>query len=185
MYFVYAFMAAFVVAFGYKLYKAVTLYIRYGYLYKKIQKMGFAILNTLNELGYISSNINDLDVESQRQNKGDVICTLLGANNYENTLFAKALTELLEPVTSPRYLIIKTSFFRKQLNIENFYPVPEIFGDKKENVLVFKKYWTQYMGRNKLVYTRQVDGRKLLLKARLFHVYNAFKEVTKEVMVWK
>ncbi len=70
-------------------------------------------------------------------------------------------------------------------HIENFYPVPEIFGNKKENALVFQKKWEQYMGRNKLVFTRQVEGRKLLLKARLFHVHNAFKEVSKEVVVWR
>lgn len=184
-YFLYAFLAAFVVTFGYKLYKAVTLYWRYGYLSKKIKRMGLAILDSLNELGYIDTNRSEVEVESQQLSKGDVICTLVGANNYENTLFSKALTQLLKPVDSPRYLIIKTSFFRKRLNVENFYPVPEIFGDKKENALIFQKYWSKYMGRNKLIYTRHVDGRKLLLKARLFHVYNAFKEVTKEVMVWK
>ena len=184
-YFLYAFMAAFVVTFGYKLYKAVILYMRYGYLYKKIKKMGLVILYSLDELGYINTKMNDIIVESQQLNKGNVVCTLVGASNYENSLFSKALTELLEPIDSPRYLIIKTSIFRRHLNVENFYAVPEVFGDKKENALVFKKYWSQYMGRNKLVYTRQVDGRKLLLKARLFHVYNAFQEVTKEVIVWK
>ena len=185
IYVVYVFMAAFAARFGYKLYKAITLYLRYGYLYKKIRKMGLAILYTMNELNFLSTNFNDIEVDSQQLNKGDVVCNLVGANNYENALFSKTLTELLDPIESPRYLIIKTSIFRKRLNIENFYPVPDIFGDKKDNALVFQKYWTLFMGRNKLVYTRQVEGRKLLVKARLFHVYNAFKDVTKEVMVWK
>lgn len=184
-YFVYAFMAAFVFRFGYKLYKAVLLYVRHGFLHKKIWKMGLAILNTLHELNFLNTEIRNIEVISQLLNKGDVICSLVGATDYENALFSRALTELLDPVDSPRYLIIKTNFFRKRLKIENFYSVPELFGNKKENALVFQKQWAKYMGRNKLVFTRQVEGRKLLLKARLFHAYNAFKEVSKEVVVWK
>ncbi|SDG72686.1 hypothetical protein [Winogradskyella thalassocola] len=184
-YFIYALLAAFIGVFGYKLWKAAKLYIRHGYLYKKIGKMGLAILDTLDELGYITSGRASINVNSYVLGKGDVVCNLVGANALENSLFAKALTELLEPIESPRYLIVKTNFFRKRLDVENFYPVPELFGDKKENALVFQKHWKQYLGKNKLVFTRSVEGRKLLLKARLFHVYNAFKEVTKEVMVWK
>ena len=179
------FIYAFIFRFGYKLYKAISLYTRYGYLYSKIRKMGLTILNTLNELNFLNTDIRNIEVISQRLNKGDVVCSLVGTNDYENSLFSRALTELLDPVESPRYLIIKTSFFRRRLHIENFYPVPEIFGNKKENALVFQKKWEQYMGRNKLVFTRQVEGRKLLLKARLFHVHNAFKEVSKEVVVWR
>lgn len=184
-YFIYAFLGAFIFRFGYKLYKAVSLYLRYGYLHKRIRKKGLIILYTLNELKFLNTNIQTIKVVAQRVNKGDVVCSLVGANNYENALFSKALTEVLDPIDSPRYLIIKTNLFRKRLKTENFYPVPEIFGNKKENALVFKKYWTKYLGRNKLVFTRQIEGRKLLLKARLFHVYNAFKEVSKEVIVWK
>ncbi|MBF8148940.1 DEAD/DEAH box helicase family protein [Winogradskyella sp. F6397] len=184
-YFIYAFLAAAVGTFGYKFYKAVKLYLRHGYLYKKIGKMGLAILDTLDELGYVTSNRKHISVTSHLLGKGDVVCNLVGANALENSLFAKALSELIEPVESPRYLIIKTNIFRKRFDVENFYPVPEMFGDKKENALIFQNYWTNYLGKSKLFFTRSVEGRKLLLKARLYHVYNAFKEVTKEVVVWK
>ena len=185
LYFVYAFLAAFVAGFGYKFYKALKLYLRHGYLHKKINKIGLAILDTLNELNYLTSNRSNISVNSYRLGKGDVVCNLVGANALENSLYSKALTQLLEPIDSPRYLIIKTNLFRKRLDIENFYTVPEIFGDKKEKAIVFKKHWNHYLGRNKLVYTRSIEGRKLLLKARLFHIYNTFKKVTKEVLVWK
>ncbi len=185
VYFMYAFFIAFLATFGYKLYNAIKLYFRYGYLHKKIKKLGLIILNTLNELGYITTSKHSISVESVLVNNGDVTCRIIGGSLYENELFSKALSELLEPIKSPRYLIVKTNFFRKKLDIENFYPVPEIFGDKKSNVLVFQKYWRSILGTNKLFYTRQIDGRKLLLKARLFHVYNAFKKVSKEVLIWK
>ncbi|WP_179318779.1 DEAD/DEAH box helicase family protein [Winogradskyella helgolandensis] len=185
VYFIYALLAGFIGVFGYKLIKVLKLFIRHGYLYKKIGKMGLSILDTLNELGYITSTRTNITVSSYVLGKGDVVCNLVGANALENSLFSKALSQLLEPIASPRYLIVKTNFFRKRLDVENFYPVPELFGDKKENALVFQKYWNSYFGKTKLIFTRRIEGRKLLLKARLFHVYNAFKEVTKEVMVWK
>ncbi len=184
-YFLYTFLTAFLVSFGYKLYKAITLYIRYGYLDKKIKKMGLAILSTLYELGFMTTNRNSISIESRRIDNGDLICNLIGSSPFENSLFSTALSELIDPIKSPRYLIVKTSFFRRRLNIENFYAVPEIFGDKKANTLVFQKYWRINLGRNKLFYTRHIEGRRLLLKARLFHVYNAFKKVSKQVVVWR
>ena len=147
--------------------------------------MGLAILDALDDLKLLTTNKNNISVDSYVLNKGDVVCNLVGANALENSIFSNALTELLEPIDSPRYLIIKTNTFRKKLDVESFYPVPDIFGDKKEHAVLFQKHWTNYLGKNKLVYTRQFDGRKLLLKARLFHVYNAFSKMTKEVVVWK
>ncbi|WP_223032250.1 DEAD/DEAH box helicase family protein [Hanstruepera marina] len=185
VYFLYAFAMAFLATFGYKLYKAVKLYFRHGYLHKKIKKFGVIILNTLYELGYMTSSKRSVSVESILLNNGDVTCRIIGGSLYENELFSTALSELIDPIKSPRYLIVKTNFFRKKLDVENFYPVPEIFGDKKSNVLVFQKNWKFILGANKLFYTRQIEGRKLLLKARLFHVYNAFRKVSKEVLIWK
>ena len=184
-YFLYAFAGAFVWRFGYKLFKALKLYIRHGLMYKKIHKMGEVVVSSLDALGHINTPMQDLKVVSQQHDKGDVSCHLLGANRYENALFAKALTELLEGIDAPRYLLVKTSRFRKRLTLEHFYPVPEVFGEKKAHAKVFLKYWTHYFGANRLVYTRHKEGRKLLLKARLYHAHNAFKKETKAVLAWK
>lgn len=184
-YFVYSFLAYFLISFGRKLYKAITLYLRYGSLYKTIQKMGAVILDSLSDLGHLTTSKDQLTVVAARAGSRDVVCNLIGASTYENALFSSALSQLLDPIDSPRYLIIKTSFFRRRLNIENFYPVPELFGDKKKHALVFQNNWKKHIGRNKLFYTRHFEGRQLLLKARLFHVYNAFRKTTKEVTIWK
>ncbi|RLJ63407.1 helicase-like protein [Lacinutrix venerupis] len=185
LYFIYSLLVALFLTFGYKLYKAFKLYLRYGFLYKKIKKMGQTVLDTLNDLKLLNTNINNVYVTSQIYGRGDVVCNLVGANALENSIFNKALTQLLEPINSPRYLIVKTNLFRKKLDVESFYSVPDVFGDKKENALLFQKNWRKYLGRNKLIYTRRFDGRKLLLKARLYNVYNAFTKKTKEVLVWK
>jgi len=71
------------------------------------------------------------------------------------------------------------------MKLQNYYAVPTIFGTHKKNVLIFQKHWNKHMGRSKIFYTRHLEGRKLLLKARLYHVSNAFKKVTKNSVVWK
>ncbi|TYA74059.1 DEAD/DEAH box helicase family protein [Seonamhaeicola marinus] len=184
-YLLYAFIAAFIFKFGRNLYKALVLYIKHGYLDKKINKMGLVILDTMYELGLMTTNEFLVYVESERFDNGDVMCDLKGATLFENALFSNALAQLLDPVESPRYLIVKTNPFRKNLDIENFYPIPDIFGDKKKHALVFQQYWEHYLGKNRLIYTRTKVGRKLLLKARLFHVHNAFKKTTKKVVAWR
>ncbi|WP_152596267.1 hypothetical protein [Algibacter lectus] len=107
--------------------------------------MGLSILDTMVELNYITTNKEALIVTSSLVNKGDVSCSLLGGNAYESAVFSKALSEIINPINSPRYLIIKSSFFRKRLDIENFYPVPEIFGDKKTKAVVFKNIGTRIL----------------------------------------
>ena len=184
-YFIYSFFAFFLLTFGLRLYKAIKVYVQHGFLYRSIKKMGLTILDTLYDLGYMTTKKETVYVSSQNLSDGIIVCDLVGSNPYESTLFSNALQEILSPIESPRYLIIKTNLFKKTLNIENFFPVPELFGDKKENAIVFQKHWQTHIGRNKLFYTRHIEGRKLLLKARLYHVYNAFKKVSKEVTIWK
>ncbi len=185
LYFTYALLSTFVLNFGLKTYDALRIYIQYGLIHKKIEKMGEVILDTLFELGYMTSHRENITIQSELLSKGDVTCTVIGTTQYESTLFVNALEEVVQPIKNPRYLIIVKSFFRRTLKLENYYAVPTIFGSHKKDVLVFQKYWNKGMGRSKIFYTRHFEGRKLLLKARLYHVSNAFKKVTKNSVVWK
>lgn len=185
LFFIYILLASLIASFGVKLYKAVKLYIKHGFLYKEIHKFGDAILATLNTLNYLTTSIEILHVESYLENDGAIFCGLVGGTQLEETQFNNALSDLLAPIESPRYLIIKKSWFKKALDIEKFYPVPEIFGDKKKKALAFQKHWNAFVGDSKLVYTRQTEGRKLLLKARLHHISTSFIKTTRAVTIWK
>ncbi|MCT4628314.1 DEAD/DEAH box helicase family protein [Winogradskyella sp.] len=171
--------------FGHKLYKLTVYYLRHGFVHKKLKNMGLAILETMDEMNLLNTKRSEVHVHTEKLYNGVVICNLKGANNYEEAFFLKTLTELLEPVKSPRYIIISTNFFKKGLNIENFYPVPEAFGKNKKDAQLFYKYWLRYMGMSKLVFTRQPEGRRLLLKARLFHHTNELKNKLNSLTVWK
>ncbi|WP_440067281.1 DEAD/DEAH box helicase family protein [Tenacibaculum discolor] len=185
VYFLFALSSALGLTFGYKIYKSVQLYVYFGLIHKKIDKIALAILESLYELNLLTTPLNDIQVQTQLLAKGNVSCTIHGANRYESTLFIKALDELLQPIDNPKYLLIKTSWFRRKLKLNNFFPVPEIFGVRKKECQVFQSHWNKHLGKSKLVYTRTLDGRKLLLKARLFHIHNVNSELTKKNVVWK
>lgn len=171
--------------FGYKLYKAIIYYLRHGFMHKKIKQMGLAILETMNDMAILNTKRSAVSVHSEVLYKNVATCHLKGANNYEEAFFLNTLTELLAPVKSPRYIIVSTNFLKKGLNIENFYPVPEAFGKNKNDAQLFYKYWLRYMGMSQLIYTRQPEGRRLLLKARLFHHTNELSGRLNDVTVWK
>ncbi|WP_179009542.1 DEAD/DEAH box helicase family protein [Winogradskyella forsetii] len=171
--------------FGYKLYRLTIYYLRHGFLHKKLKRMGLAILETMDDLHILNTRRSFIRVHAEELPNGVVTCNLKGASNFEEALFLSTLTELLEPVKSPRYVLVSTNFFKRGFNIENFYPIPEVFGKNKEDAERFHENWTRYMGKSKLVYTRQSEGRRLLLKARLFHHTNELDGNLEDLTVWK
>lgn len=185
VYFLFALSSALGLTFGYKIYKSAQLYVYFGLIHKKIDKMALAILESLNELNHLTTPLDKIQIQTQLLAKGNVSCTIHGTNRYESTLIIKALDELLQPIDKPKYLLIKTNWLRKKLKLYNFFSVPEIFGVRKKECLVFQSHWNKHFGKSKLVYTRTIDGRKLLLKARLFHIHNINNELTKKNVVWK
>ena len=46
-----------------------------------------------------------------------------------------------------------------------YYPIPEIFA-KKKKCRTFKKLWDKMIGKSEIVFTRTIEGRKILLKLR-------------------
>lgn len=171
--------------FGYKLYKATIYYLRHGFLHKRLKQIGLAILETMDDMHILNTKRSLITVHAEEVYDGVVTCNLKGATNYEEAFFLRTLTEILEPVDSPRYIIMSTNFLKKGLNIENFYPVPEAFGKNKKDAQLFYKYWIRFMGMSKLVFTRQPEGRRILLKAKLLHHTNGLEGKLDDSMVWK
>ncbi|RKR14672.1 helicase-like protein [Maribacter vaceletii] len=182
--FIYALLSAFVFGFGIKTYKAIKLYVTYGKIHKHVAKMGWAVVHTMQELGYTSTAKSKLQVETNLDAYGTVSCVLLGASNYESSIFITALEEIIAPIENPRYLLLNKHWFKKRFGIENFFVVPTIFGDKKERALLFLKHWEENIGNAQLIYTRQKKGRGILLRARILHITNAQEKVTKKAVIW-
>ena len=182
--FVYSILIGLGLTFGVKSYKIIKNYLKFGFLFKILPKIGEALKESLVEMNFITTKSEAIFIKTDILPKGDVVVSINGTNDFESALFINSLEEILEPIKNPRYLILHTNWFKNELNIQNFYVVPQLFGDKKKNCLVFEKHWNQQVGKSKFIYTRHLEGRKMLLKARLLHVSNAFKKNTKKGVIW-
>lgn len=88
---------------------------------------------------------------------------LKGGTMRDKTTFAACMEEIWGVIDNPRYLLTRE---KRSGRSEEFYSVPEIFGNKKERALVFEKHMRKVLGRYQVAYTRTPEGRRLLLRAR-------------------
>lgn len=182
--FLYTLLLALGLSFGWKTYKSIKNYLQFGSLHKDLEKIANALLDSLYDLNEITTERGSIKLTINSLLKGEVICVIKGASELESALFINALQEIIEPIKNPRYLIVKTNWFRRRFKIQNYYSVPELLGVKKQRCDVFLKHWKHHVGTCKVFYTRHFEGRKILLKARLFHLSNSFKKTTKKAVIW-
>ena len=100
---------------------------------------------------------------------------LKGGTGRDKALFAKCVTEFFGEIDNQRYLLVnKKTLWGKN----DFYVVPEIFAKNKELATVFANCMKKYLRKYNLVYTRNEEGRRILLKGRV----HAFANMEDRIM---
>ncbi|HLP58895.1 MAG TPA: DEAD/DEAH box helicase family protein [Candidatus Deferrimicrobium sp.] len=166
------------------LFKPIYLFFKHGSIAGSMSQLGTAIFKTLCKMDLIKTVPDKLRVVTAKGKNGSVICRLEGGTPYEQSLFLDSLEEVLNPIENPRYLIIRKSKL-KSLSRLDFHAVPEIMGMKRKNADYFSRMWSKYMGSNKLVYTRNLEGRKFLLYARQKSFSAGTQKRTERLSTWK
>lgn len=82
----------------------------------------------------------------------------------ENNLFIDSLKEILEKTVNQRYIIVRLN--KKLQEANDYYNVPTVLSQNKEMAEVFYTYFKNRIGKCDLIYTKNAEGRRLLLKAR-------------------
>jgi hypothetical protein len=151
--------------YGGRFYRALKQYFKYKNITKHIIILGNVIVKNLVNERIIRTPIENLSVVSNKDAEGRAVCYLQGGTQYEQSQFITTLQELIAPVDNPRYLLNQKvySLFRWQ---SSYYPVPEIFAKNKKSAEFFNATWNDLMEKSELVFTRTVEGRKILLKLR-------------------
>lgn len=121
--------------------------------------IGKRMLSVLREAGEITS---ECVVKTEEADGYLFAAWLKGGTDREKTVFADALSQMLSPVDNQRYLLCqgRGRFPR------HFYCVPRLFSGSKEKAEAFLKGMQPCIGKYRLVYTRNPEGRKILLKGR-------------------
>lgn len=133
-----------------------------------MKSIGKAILNALQEMGNIIGEHMMIGVEEGAGSEGLVTYTYLkGGTQREKRLFADTLYQFFGTVDNQRYLLKATE---KVPKLCRYYCVPDLFARKKEDAMLFHDQVKKYIGKYELVYTRNPEGRKVLLEARI-HSY--------------
>ncbi|WP_462251162.1 DEAD/DEAH box helicase family protein [Ekhidna sp.] len=171
--------------FGRKLYLAFRLFVKYRDISKDIDHIGNALLRTLIDSKHIHSDISELKVESAVNQYGEVFCHLEGGTTFEKAVFIKALQEIVTPVDNPRYLIIRKSTFLSLFNQKDYHPVPDVLGKHKSLANQLASFWKDLVGNCSLIFTRNPEGRAILLKARFNSLASEFHEKVERTNRWK
>ena len=138
---------------------------------KNMSKVAAATLIAMQELGVVqtpsglvSSRVEKTKVNWDQDRTINIYSTKLhGATVYENNLYIKCVQEIYQRIDNPRYLIM----VRNRVNFRtSYFNVPTIFAVNKTNAEIFYQHWKKRIGKGKLVYTRNQEGRKALLDAR-------------------
>jgi hypothetical protein len=164
--------------------KALYLLARHGPVSSSIRQIGIALVRALHQADLIQTPIAKLRVESDRGRYGSVRCSLAGGTTYEQSLFLDALQEILAPIENPRYLLVRKTLLGRFLR-KDYHVVPRELARRKQYALYFLKMWSRYVGPAHLVYTRTIEGRTLLLKARANALSTAFQKKSDRAKIWK
>ncbi|GAB5524821.1 MAG: hypothetical protein Roseis2KO_26930 [Roseivirga sp.] len=185
LYWIYAFCGIGLLVFGRQLFKSARLYLKYRDISKDLDNIGKALLHSLLESKTIRRGNSLLRVETSVTDYGEIFCHLEGGTTYEKSTFIQALEEIVCPVDSPRYLIIRKSSLLKLLTQKDFHSVPEVLGKKKALATGFNRHWQKFVGKSELVFTRNPEGRAALLKARFNSLASEFKGKPERTNRWK
>lgn len=185
----YVFLAIFgtigMAIFGRQTYKTLKLYVKYRDISKDIQQIGDALLNSLVKAGAIRTDNSKLKVETSIDNWGAVYCHLEGGTTFDKSTFINALQESIAPIHNPRYVIIRKNRFMLFVNQKDYHSVPEILGRNKKIAEYFQSQWERLVGACDLIFTRTIDGRKLLLQSRIKSLAAQFDDKVEHVNKWR
>lgn len=109
---------------------------------------------------------NEVQLEIEAKMSADLVVAPKNLDTHSAQLYVNALQELLNPIENPRYLLALKYTFDPESPLVYYFPVPACLSKKKKDAERFQDIWMEKMGPTRLVYTRTVDGRLELLKAR-------------------
>ena len=185
----WAFMSflPFILIIGYlvvRLIVEVVRYIRTGNVAEVMRQVGIVMLETLSHLGAIKTSLKMVGIKVKgNQGMCFLSCTNLPAE--ENNLFLRSMQEFLDPIDNPRYVLVKHDRFRGLVNQKDYFAIPAVIAQGKEGVWMFEQLWQKYIGKCETVYTRNIEGRKLLLRARRDASSAANRERSKRLSKWQ
>lgn len=129
--------------------------------FRYMRNIGKGMLKALQQLGSIQSDKVAVEVEDS----GSMCYVYLkGGTEREKDVFAQCVSEFFGIVDNQRYILKAKGRVNK---LCRYYCVPEVFGKRKEDAQMLVNALKKQIGEYQLYYTRNPEGRKILLEARV------------------
>ena len=139
-------------------------YFIYRSPYKRLETFGKAIHQALLDSGQIETEESAPRVVKDSKQAIYNAIYLKGASMREKEIFAQALTEFFAPIENQRYILKSCHKVKDQTE---FFAVPSMFEKRKADAESFLRHIKKSVGKYNLIYTRSVQGRPILLEARI------------------
>ena len=166
------------------LFKASRLAWRNGSLEGSLREVTWVTLRALVDADVISrsdSNNAEVEIRTSLDGRKDVILT--GVSRAAERQVMLAIAEILGPVQNPRYLLVRRSRLGPRLRTD-YHAVPALLGVRKEVAERFAELWVERIGQSELVFTRNAEGRRMLLRARTSSLAAGFQRKVERRSVW-
>lgn len=137
-----------------------------------MKSIGNGVLTALLKTGDITSRGVKVNVDQKEELQSYIY--LRGGTEREKNVFAQCICEMFGAVDNQRYLLKAKRHVSK---LCKYYCVPELFGRKKEDAELFRECIAKYIGPYELIYTRNGEGRSVLLDARVHSFANKNERV--------
>lgn len=139
-------------------------YFLYKSPYKRLELFAEAVRKALLASGHLQTQNCKARVVRGDKNSIQTATYLKGGTLREKEIFAQALSEFFAPIENQRYILRATTWVNDQTK---YFAVPSMFDKRKEDVIAFVANIEKYIGSYEIIYTRSVEGRHILLDARL------------------
>ncbi len=139
-------------------------YFLYKSPYKRLELFAEAVRKALLASGHLQTQNCKARVVRGDKNSIQTATYLKGGTLREKEIFAQALSEFFAPIENQRYILRAMTWVNDQTK---YFAVPSMFDKRKEDVIVFVANIEKYIGSYEIIYTRSVEGRHILLDARL------------------
>lgn len=160
-------------------------FLRTGTIAGVMKQIAIVILETLSYQGLIKSSLKNVGLHVDSSPNGPIYVSCVNLPAEENNIFIKSLQEFLDPVENPRYILIKHEKFMNYIKQTDYFSVPAIISPNKDSVDIFKSLWEKYIGECEVVYTRNIEGRRVLLKARKDAFSASKRTKSKKLSKWQ
>ncbi len=146
--------------------KAGFLLWRNGTVENRLQQVGEVLLAALHHAGELrDGEMERVRIEVSCDDSGARHVGFAGLTLKGQHVALDALQELLGPVRNPRYLLVRRSWLAGHARTD-YHAVPTAIAHNKALAEFFAHEWRKRIGPSDLVFTRNRDGRRLLLAAR-------------------